>query len=320
MNSPGRVSIVIRAYNEDEHIEQLLRGIEAQRVRAHEVILVDSGSTDKTVEIANRFQTKVIPIAKHEFTFGRALNIGCEAAEGDILVFVSAHVYPLHSTWLENLIAPFSNPATVLSYGKQRGDTLNKFSEHQVFAKWFPNTGSFPQRDYFCNNANCAIRRSAWEKSPYDEMLTGLEDLHWAKNAQEKGGLIAYVPEAPIIHVHDESWDQVENRYRREALAMRQIDEHVSFSFFDFLRLFTMNTIADIMLALRRGIIHKEAWSIVNFRYRQLLGTWRGHSGPPDISRDLRQRFYFPTNKSDHHNDCSETHEKFLIDYREQKY
>ncbi len=61
--------------------------------------------------------------------------------------------------------------------------------------------------------------RSLWEKHHYDETLTGLEDLAWAKWAKEQGHTISYVAEAEIIHVHNETPHGVYNRYRREAMA-----------------------------------------------------------------------------------------------------
>lgn len=293
-----RVSVVIRAYNEAEHVEKLLVGINAQSQRPHEVILVDSGSTDDTVAIARGYGVKVVSIDKHEFTFGRALNIGCAAASGDIFVFASAHVYPVHRDWLERLVAPFADARVVLSYGRQRGNHLNKFSEHQIFARWFPADSVKPQRTYFCNNANCAVRRTAWEQQPYDETLTGLEDLAWAKAAQAAGGWLAYVAEAEIIHVHDEGWPQVQNRYRREAIAMRAIDEHSRFTRVDLVTLLARNVVSDLRAAWRQSLLRREWSSVLRFRYNQLVGTYIGYNGPPELSAELRARFYYPASRS----------------------
>lgn len=309
-----KISVVIRSYNEDEHIERLLLGIRAQRLRAHEIILVDSGSTDRTVEIARRYVDKVVPIDKAEFTFGRALNRGIEAATGDICVFPSAHVYPLYDTWLDKLAAPFANPRVVLAYGRQSGNHFNKFSEHRIFARWFPAESACPQQSYFCNNANCAIRRSTWETQPYDETLTGLEDLAWAKAAQAGGGWLAYSAEAEIVHVHDETWAQVHNRYRREAIAMRRIDEHARFSAFDFVGLLTANVTADLVEALRRGVLAKEFGSIFAFRFNQMLGTYRGYNDPPEVSAQLRARFYYPTSPHEQRL-ADDEHARHRIDY-----
>ena len=274
-------------------------GIGAQTLQPHEVILVDSGSVDKTVAIAESFGVKILHISKDEFTFGRALNKGCAAATGDICVFPSAHVYPVFDTWLEKLAEPFENERVVLTYGRQRGDERNKFSEHQIFARWFPPFSSCPQDGYFCNNANSAIRRSVWENQPYDETLTGLEDLAWAKEAQTKGGWLAYVAEAEIIHVHEEAWEQVRNRYRREAIAMRTIDKHVTFSAFDFVSLLLRNITSDLKSAFQQNSLSEHFASILQFRYNQLLGTYWGYNGPPEVSEQLRKRFYYPLTQHD---------------------
>jgi len=307
-------SIIIRAYNEDEHIERLLLGIRAQTIKPHEVILVDSGSTDDTVTIAKHYGVKIVRIAKHEFTFGRALNLGCEAATGDICVFPSAHVYPIYDNWLEKLLEPFSDDRVVLCYGRQSGDARSKFSEHQIFARWFPAESACPQNTYFCNNANCAIRRSVWKTRPYDETLTGLEDLAWAKEVQARGGWLAYAAEAEIVHVHDESWAQVQNRYRREAIAMHAIDKHAKFGWTDLIMLLLRNIASDLSAAFAQGCLRKECASILKFRYNQLIGTYMGHNDPPEVSDQLRRRFYYPTTPHDRRI-IERAHRSHRIDY-----
>lgn len=314
MNAPARkvdggsgsseiapISVVIRAYNEESHIGKLLRGIRAQTIQPLEIVLVDSGSSDLTVSIAEHYGARIVHIAKEDFTFGRALNLGCEAAHGEILVFVSAHVYPVFDTWLECLVTPFANPFVALSYGRQQGGDTNKFSEHCLFARWFPNERAFPQKGYFCNNANCAVRRSVWETLRYDEALTGLEDLDWAKRAQPGGSLLVYEPDATIVHVHEESWQQVRNRYRREAIALRRIDAESHFSFVDFLRLFTANIVVDGFAAKKQKVLTREWLSILRFRFNQFFGAWQGYHDSSEVSQELKQRFYFPARNTHLH-------------------
>src|SRR5690606_39690999 len=103
-----KVSIVIRTYNEQKHLGALLERIEQQQRDGFEIetVIVDSGSTDDTVQIANRYPTRIIPIKKEEFSFGRSLNIGCAAATGDIMVFVSVHCVPTGPRGIADLISP----------------------------------------------------------------------------------------------------------------------------------------------------------------------------------------------------------------------
>ncbi|PPE77204.1 family 2 glycosyl transferase [Kaistia algarum] len=296
-----RVSVVVRSYNESEHIGKLMRGLASQSHQDYEVVLVDSGSTDDTVAIAESHGARIVRIDKSEFSFGRALNIGCAAAEGEILVFASAHVYPLRTDWIASLIAPFESPAIALTYGRQVGNSVSKFSEHQVFDAWFPAHSVARQASYFCNNANCAIRRSAWEERRYDETLTGLEDLAWAKLAQQQGGQIAYVAEAVIAHVHDETWARVRNRYRREAIALRRIESNIRVSFRDFLGLAAANIAEDIRRARKQRVLKREWRSILLFRFNQFYGTWRGQTTHTPIDAALRNRFYYPASQAAPH-------------------
>ena len=171
--SQPQCSIVIRAYNEEQHIARLLTGILEQTVKDVQIILVDSGSRDATVAIASRFPVEVVHIQPQDFTFGRSLNVGIAAAKADLVVMASAHVYPVYPDWLEKLLEPFNDPQIGLSYGKQRGGASSKYSEHQVFRSWYPDQSTARQAHPFCNNANAAIRRALWQQHPYDELLSG---------------------------------------------------------------------------------------------------------------------------------------------------
>lgn len=288
-----RISVVIRCHNEERHIGRLLSGILAQ-THETEIVVVDSGSTDATLAIAARYPVKLVEIAPGDFSFGRALNRGCAAASGELLVFASAHVYPVYRDWLETLTAPFDAPDVALVYGKQRGDERTKYAEHRIFARWFPDKAHGDQRDPFCNNANCAVRRSVWETLPYDETLTGLEDLDWAKRALAAGWRLCYAPEAEIVHVHEESWHKIYNRYLREAIAFKRIFPEQRFGFADFARMFASNTLYDWRHALADGVLAREAYGIVRFRLSQFWGTYRGYRQTGSIDQHLRRRFYYP--------------------------
>jgi rhamnosyltransferase len=295
------VSAVIRAYNEAQHIGRLLEGLEQQTVKPDEVILVDSGSTDETVAIAEAAGCTVVHIPKSDFSFGRALNLGCAAASGDILLFASAHVYPVYNTHVEHITGAFDRQGVAIAYGRQVGDERTKFSESRVMLKWFPSQNIWDQRHPFSNNANAAILKSLWQESPYDENLTGLEDLDFAQKALLRGHKIAYVADAPVVHVHEESWSVIHNRYRREAIAYSRIVEGSKMSLPVAAGLAITNVAGDYMDALKAGRIRGNLLSIPLFRTAQFLGAWQGFRAPDHVSTQLLQRFYYPSESHDSH-------------------
>lgn len=289
-----RCSIVIRCYNEERHIGKLLSGIMEQTVQDVQIVVVDSGSTDRTVEIAKHYPVDLVSIRKEDFSFGYSLNAGCQTARGKVVVLASAHVYPTYRDWLERLIAPFEDPQVALTYGKQRGDAETHFSEQRIFRAWFPDGSDLRQKEPFCNNANAAVRRSLWEKMPYDETLTGLEDLCWAKQALGEGHRIAYVAEAEVIHVHDETSAQIFHRYEREAIALKAIYSDSGFSLGSFVRLATQNIWSDWLAAAKSGMLLGNFFDIARFRILQFWGTYRGYRQYGRVDDQLRMRFYYP--------------------------
>lgn len=295
-------SIVIRAYNEEKHIGRLLEGIRQQTIKDVEVILVDSGSSDGTVRIAESFEARIVRISSAEFTFGRSLNLGIQAATRELIVIASAHVYPVYPDWLESLLRPFEDHHIALTYGKQRGPETAKFSEKQIYHQWYPDASKPRQETAFCNNANAAIRRNLWEKNPYDETLTGLEDLAWAKWAKEQGYDITYVAEAEIIHIHNETPQGVFNRYRREAMAFKKIYPEAHFNVYDFVRLTSMNILSDLWHAAREHVLGNHMKSIFWFRVMQFHGTRLGYRESGLLTPQLRETFYYArerTSKND---------------------
>ena len=201
------ISIIIRSLNEEKFLTECIAAIKKQNVDDQfEIILVDSGSTDGTLEIARREKVIIEYISQEKFTFGRSLNLGCVASRGDMLVFISVHCIPVGNQWLAQLFAPIKSKLAVYTYGRQIGRIgVSKHSEIKVFEKRFSTGSSVPQKGYFCNNANSAILRECWETHQFNEDLTGLEDLELAKRLTVLGKDVGYVAESEVEHIHEES-------------------------------------------------------------------------------------------------------------------
>jgi len=297
-NSGGRrrVSIVFRALNEEKWFAQALQACREQVAPGleTEIILVDSGSTDRTLDIAESHGVRVVHIKKQDFTFGRSLNYGCRSAAGDYLVFISAHCIPVHDRWLANLVAPLRQGAADYSYGRQLGHAVTRFSERQIFAQYFPDYDKLPQDDFFVNNANAAIRRDVWGRYEFDEEATGLEDMVLGKRIVKDGGRIGYVADAPVYHIHEETLSQTRRRYYREALTLREIMPEVQLHFGDFLRYTTAAIFHDFSEALQEKKFLSVAGEVMAFRLMQYWGAYRGHNEHRILSRAQKESYYYP--------------------------
>ena len=287
-------SLVIRTYNEEKYLRWLLDSVRNQSYKDYEIIIVDSGSTDSTLELVKDFDCKVVTIKKSEFTFGRSLNYGCEVAQGEFLVFISAHCIPYDNYWLEHLVGSFTDDSVALVYGRQVGYKTSKFSEHQVFRKYFPPESANQQGGFFCNNANSAIRRSLWKTHPFNEELTGLEDMSWAKYHYYNNHKIVYQPNSSVIHIHEETWRKVKIRYEREAYALKEIMPEIHFEFKDFIRAFFRGINNDIGAAIKSNKFPGRLFEIVLFRFCQFYGAYKGNHLHRKISNSKKQRYFYP--------------------------
>lgn len=290
------VSVVIRTLNEQKHLKELLSSIKNQKSERFEieVVLVDSGSTDKTLDIAEHFDCRITHIKKEEFTFGRSLNIGCDFSEGDYLVFVSGHCIPLDEQWIHNLVLPLAEDAAAYTYGRQIGRDTTKFTEVQIFAKYFPAESRIPQVGFFCNNANAALKKDIWRQFPFDEELTGVEDMYLAKQLVNANQKIGYVADAPVYHIHDETWTQVKNRYEREAIALKTIMPEMHFGAFDFVHFVTVGILKDFKETMIQRVFWRECWSIIRFRLAQYHGAYTGHHIRRKLSNEMKMKYFYP--------------------------
>jgi glycosyltransferase involved in cell wall biosynthesis len=231
---PPAVSVIIRTKNEAKHLGQVLESLKAQVYEGPvEIVLVDSGSTDDTVSIAEAFDCTIVQIRPAEFSFGRALNVGIERAGGEIMVHLSGHSVPERGDYLSLMVEPFADPAVAATFGRdipwpgtcpsQARDILSHFPDA------LPDGGKF-------SNANAAIRKSEWWRIRFDEGLPACEDLFWARDVMERGGQIRYVPDARVFHSHSPSPWYYYKRYRNERSSMKALLGYPDISLRDLAR------------------------------------------------------------------------------------
>lgn len=222
--TPPEISVIIRTFNEEKFLPGLLEALGRQSFGSFETIVVDSGSLDRTRDIAAGAANKVLRLESHDFTFGHSLNFGIREASGKYIALASAHTLPADEHWLSSLINPLRTQNTAMVYGRQLGGQSSKFSENRDMRRTFgPKRKVLKPPRFFANNANSAIRKDLWQEHPFDESLLGLEDVEWAKYWMQRGYQVVYEPEAVLYHIHEENWRQVRRRYYREAVASHWI-------------------------------------------------------------------------------------------------
>jgi rhamnosyltransferase len=290
------VSIIIRTLNEERYLPELLSSIASQKtVFSCEIILIDSGSTDNTLTVAENYNCQILHISRDEFTFGRSLNRACEAAQGTYLGFISGHCIPCDQHWLQNLVEPLLHGIVQYCYGRQVGGQQTYWSECQIFAKYFPEERSVPQQGFYCNNANSAILAETWKRYKFNEELTGLEDMHLAKRLVSDQGKVGYAAEASVYHIHHESWRQVQRRFEREALALQEICPEVLLRRRDLLRYFSRGVIRDLLAGMPATFTLKTFQQIIRYRFHQYVGSHSGNHLHKRMSSELRETYFYPT-------------------------
>ncbi len=263
-------SIIIRTKNEAANLGRTLTGVLGQVTAPHEVIVIDSGSTDGTLDVARRFPVTIMEIAPEEWNYSRALNRAAEQATGDVLVCLSAHCEPVTEAWLGSLGRHFADPLVAGVWGPNlrpgRDELVPGPPQRQL-----PGTYTVHNRNWGLSNGNSAVRRSRWEQVPFDEGLPATEDKAWGLAMLDRGYVIVHDPEAAVWH----EAHTVANDYRRNLAVQagfRQIFPEL-----------------DAPYANQIGVVVRRAGSIIAGRLhdRDPASLWRDAKRLPGVAAAL---------------------------------
>lgn len=209
------ISIVIPVKNGGADLERCLRAISEQQLADEErveLVVVDSGSRDGSVELARSHGALLREIPPETFNHGGSRNLGASLSSGEILVFISQDATPMDSDWLQRLTRPLLQDAKVGGvYGRQVANEDATPPERYFLDFLY---GPEPRRQRAAqpseltmettlfSNANGAIRRSLWERFPFVEDIIMSEDQDWSRRALLDGWCIVYEPRAAVRHSH----------------------------------------------------------------------------------------------------------------------
>lgn len=233
-----KCSIVIPTYNGGDLFERVIYMITQQDVGFdYEVLIVDSGSKDNTVAIAELYGAKIYKISSKDFNHGLTRNFGISKSRGEIVVLLTQDAVPADQYWLKNIVKEYEDPEVGGVYCKQvpRSDcniitarNLNNWvvgSKKKIINQLdstnkLSNSSPF-ERYVMCNfdDVCSSIRRSVWDKIPFIKMNFA-EDLRWGLDCILSGHKIVFTPESQVVHSHNRS---IGYDYKRTILTHQKL-------------------------------------------------------------------------------------------------
>lgn len=220
MRESVKTSIVIRTFNSERTIGRVLDAIRGQKFGDHEVVIVDSGSTDDTLEIVRDHPHAFVDYSGRKFTYGGSLNAGCEAARGEYIVCLSSHCIPLHDDWLELLVGALdANERLAGAWGPlalDEGDSPVRERPAQIV-----DLGAFRRKaTWGLQNANSIIRRELWAERAFSEKVERCEDQDWAHHFLKEGFNTSIIYGALVQYAPDYTFLQHALKNYRDAMTL----------------------------------------------------------------------------------------------------
>lgn len=206
-------SWIIRTKNEEKWLPKILEALFMQSRLDFEIIVVDSGSTDTTLEVVRSFPVrKIIEIKPEEFQYAYALNLGIQEAWGQYIGIISAHSLPASRDWYEKAFQNFADPLVACVGGQYSSLPDGSYTEKLGDLKYYisrVNEGidlfaGIQKDEYFSDlsNTNLIIRKDLWQEYHFDESFQESEDVDWAMEMRVRGYKTVFDPSFNVYHSH----------------------------------------------------------------------------------------------------------------------
>jgi rhamnosyltransferase len=208
------ISIIIPTFNASNLIPDLLKSLNQQTVRDKEIIIIDSSSTDNTLEIARLFKATTLTIPKEQFDHGGTRNLGALKAGGDTLVYLTQDAKPASEYAIENLLKSlYEDKEIAASYGRQLpSPDASPFSAHlrlfnypdTSYIRCLEDRSIYGFKTIFISNSFSAYRKNTLKEiGGFKENLIFGEDTHAAAQLLLAGYKVAYAADATVFHSHN---------------------------------------------------------------------------------------------------------------------
>ena len=218
------VSIILRSFNEGWALRETLPALRTQNYSQWELIVIDSGSTDGSVELINRASPRhFLRIAPGDYNPGRVMNYGMTLSRSPLGIFLNADATPANDNWLRPLVEALATPGVAAVFGRQiprRGcravfahDYERCFGEKRESVHW----------PHFFSMASSGIRKDIWQQRGFNERLQYSEDDEYTRWCVAQGYRIVYVPQSVATHSHNYTSAQAQKRSFGEGKALAAV-------------------------------------------------------------------------------------------------
>lgn len=227
------VSVILPTLNAAGEIAALLAALMGQTQPPDEILVVDSGSTDGTAELARAHGARVMSIPRDRFDHGGTRDAALRQTTGEFVLFLTQDTLPADERYIEQLLLPFADERVAAASGRQlpRPDArpyVRAVQQYRYPAQsraWGPEEReALGIRAYHLSDVCSAYRRSAYEAvGGFSHPLPTNEDMLIAAAFLDAGYLLAYCGDAAVVHSHNLTLRQ---EYRRNVLIGRFLQEY----------------------------------------------------------------------------------------------
>lgn len=230
------LSIILLIKNGGKRLELLMERLHEQNFKGtYEIIAIDSGSEDKSIQILNKYKIKVHRIKPEEFHHSRTRNLGAEKARGEILVYITQDALPIDDDFLEKLLTPLNDPKIAVSYGRQIANPDSKDVDIFFYSYFYPderkvlgkelvkNTKKFYIDHVYVSDVCSAIKRDVWKQLRFTDDIPMAEDKDFGLKVLKSGYKVVYEPKATVYHSHDYSLCSLFKRRFQDGAAFSNI-------------------------------------------------------------------------------------------------
>jgi rhamnosyltransferase len=218
-------SVTLLTKNAGTGFRATLEGIFRQECSvAFEVVVVDSGSTDGTLDLVREYPARIHSIAPDDFNFGRTRDYAFSLTRGHFIVAISQDIVPVDTSWLDKLIHPFADADVALVQGGEllpKGRELFYWERNGCFdytrecQRWKARHGGVG-----VSFVNCAIRRAVWERNRLFDIEV-MEDKLFQAMLDAGGHRICRQPDAMVFHSHSYTLAGLAKRCENEGLGWK---------------------------------------------------------------------------------------------------